>query len=229
MLAPDPADRAYCVDLVKANDEDLALALNYVGPAARPRVEALYALAVELRRVPQAVREPPIGEIRLQWWRDALDEARAAAGGGDVRAHPTVRLLAASGAVDARVRDIAEAGVDARARLLYGEPFAGADELRVFFANAEGWLAAALSTSDPDAARAAAADYALARWGRTLVTTLDLGEAPRRAPPSACADEAASLAYVALARGYAKRAAGAPWPALKRLTLLRAVAFGPHA
>ena len=39
---------------------------------------ALYALNVELARVAELVTEPGLGEIRLEWWREAL--ARAAKG-----------------------------------------------------------------------------------------------------------------------------------------------------
>ena len=43
--------------------------------APRPHREALLALAAfsaEIRRIPQLVHEPAMGEIRRQWWRDAL-------------------------------------------------------------------------------------------------------------------------------------------------------------
>ena len=43
-------------------------------PPRAPHLLALAAFASELARVPSAVtREPAMGEIRLQWWRDALE------------------------------------------------------------------------------------------------------------------------------------------------------------
>jgi phytoene synthase len=45
----------------------------------REHLFALYAFNVELARIGEQVSEPQLGEIRLQWWRDALD--RACAGG----------------------------------------------------------------------------------------------------------------------------------------------------
>ena len=44
--------------------------------AAEPQRTALLAIAAfsaELRRIPAQVTDPTIGEIRLQWWRDAID------------------------------------------------------------------------------------------------------------------------------------------------------------
>ncbi len=55
----------------------------------RPHLYALYAFNFEIARVREAVREALVGEIRLQWWRDALQgEAR-----GDVRANPVAAAL----------------------------------------------------------------------------------------------------------------------------------------
>jgi 15-cis-phytoene synthase len=50
----------------------------------REHLFALYAFNVELARIGEQVSEPQLGEIRLQWWRDALD--RACAGG--ITGHP---------------------------------------------------------------------------------------------------------------------------------------------
>ena len=63
----------YCRAMIAGGDEDFALALPYSLAEDQPRLEALFALQLEIRRIPGAVSEPPLGEIRLQWWRDALD------------------------------------------------------------------------------------------------------------------------------------------------------------
>ena len=49
------------------------LAALYAGASARSGLLALAAFAAEIARVPFAVREPLMGEMRLQWWRDALE------------------------------------------------------------------------------------------------------------------------------------------------------------
>jgi phytoene synthase len=215
----------HCTALVKAADEDLWLCLPYVDRADRLRVAALYALAIELRRIPAAVSEAPLGEIRLQWWRDALDEILQ---GQTPRAHPVVQALAASGAVDQRMRDIAERGIEARARLLYDEAFESAANLGEFFADAEGWLAEVLTPgADVASVRASAAAYALARWSPALKTRLQddpFAHAAALARQGDAGDLRPSGAYLALAHGYIARPDGAPWPLRKRLALLKAVA-----
>jgi phytoene synthase len=57
----------------RSGEPDRYLAALLAPPAARADLLALAAFASELARVPSLVtREPTMGEIRLQWWRDAL-------------------------------------------------------------------------------------------------------------------------------------------------------------
>ena len=63
---------AFCFDLVREHDRDAWLASLYWPAAARPHTQALLAFALEIARVPGAVSQPMLGEIRLQWWRDTI-------------------------------------------------------------------------------------------------------------------------------------------------------------
>jgi phytoene synthase len=82
-------------DTVRRADPDRWLASRFIAdPQARADVIALYAFEHVLARVPAMVSEPLMGEIRLTWWREALDEIYA---GGAVRSHPV--SLALAGAV----------------------------------------------------------------------------------------------------------------------------------
>lgn len=55
----------------------------------RPFLHVLGAFALEIAAVRGKVREPLAGELRLQWWTDAIEgEAR-----GDVRGHPIAAAL----------------------------------------------------------------------------------------------------------------------------------------
>ena len=45
--------------------------------ASREALFALIAFNHEIARIPEAVSEPMLGRIRLQWWREALDSAYA--------------------------------------------------------------------------------------------------------------------------------------------------------
>src|SRR3712207_4274556 len=86
----DPAwDYAACEGLVRDNDPDRFYAALFAPAGKRAHLFALYAFSLEIARVREAVSEPMPGEIRLQWWRDALQgEAR-----GDVRANPVAAAI----------------------------------------------------------------------------------------------------------------------------------------
>jgi len=82
----------YCEDQVRRFDHDRYLCALFAGEGARARLMALYAFNVEIARVRELVSEPVIGQMRLQWWRDAIGEFAA----GRVREHPVAQALAAA-------------------------------------------------------------------------------------------------------------------------------------
>jgi len=127
----------YCSDLVKSRDEDRWLAARYAGADDRRKLLALYAFHVELTRIPAAVSEPPLGEIRLQWWREAFDEIRA---GKTPRAHPVVQEIAYSPWAGADFEARIAGAIDAAARLLYGNEFTDANDLSAWLAQAEAYV-----------------------------------------------------------------------------------------
>ena len=55
-------------------DPDRTLALAYVPASRRASVEALWRLAAALASVLSTGREPLISQIRLAWWREALEK-----------------------------------------------------------------------------------------------------------------------------------------------------------
>ncbi len=67
------------------------MALLYVPEALRPALFALHGLDLELASVVVGTTEAMIGEIRLAWWREALEGLDA----GRVPAQPLLQLLAA--------------------------------------------------------------------------------------------------------------------------------------
>jgi len=83
---------AYCEALVRAADKDRFLAILFAPAEHRAALFALYAFNLEIARIREVVREPLAGEIRLQWWNDALDGA----GRGEVAAHPVASPLLAA-------------------------------------------------------------------------------------------------------------------------------------
>ena len=70
--------------IARSGDPDRALAASFAPRAVRPDLLALCALNVELARIAEQVKEPELGAIRLQWWREALARARE----GEPVGHP---------------------------------------------------------------------------------------------------------------------------------------------
>jgi 15-cis-phytoene synthase len=86
---PDNSAYSACESLVRESDPDRYFAALFAPADKRPHLLALYAFNLEIARVREAVSDPMLGDIRLQWWRDALQgEAR-----GDVRANPVAAAL----------------------------------------------------------------------------------------------------------------------------------------
>ena len=84
-------ESAYCAELVRQQDSDRYLTALFAAAALRADLFALYAFNVEVARGREAVSEPMLGHIRLQWWRDAIAECFS----GTPRHHQVVEPLAA--------------------------------------------------------------------------------------------------------------------------------------
>ena len=107
-----------CADLVRKGDPDRFAAAMATPVAARRVLFPLYAFNLEVARAPWVASEPMIGEMRLQWWRDALDEIGS---GGPVRRHEVVTPLAE--ALDAKGARALDGLIAARRWDLYTDPF----------------------------------------------------------------------------------------------------------
>lgn len=57
----------------RTGEPDRYLAALYAPPDRRRDLIALAAFAAEVARIPLIVREPMMGAVRLQWWREAID------------------------------------------------------------------------------------------------------------------------------------------------------------
>ena len=107
-------------DLIRRVDPERWLSSRFIADeAARADVIALYAYDHELARAPRVASNPLLGEIRLTWWREMLDEAFE---GRTVRRHPTAQALAAVIARRGLARGPLEAMIDARYRELDPAP-----------------------------------------------------------------------------------------------------------
>ena len=107
-------------DLIRRVDPDRWLSSRFIaGGEARADVIALYAYDDELARAPRVASNPLLGEVRLTWWREALDEIF---GDRPVRGHPAAQALAAVVARHGLAREPLEAMIDARYRELDPAP-----------------------------------------------------------------------------------------------------------
>jgi len=78
--------------LVRNHDRDRFQTALFAPAALREALFALYAFNYEIARVRESVREPMLGQIRLQWWRDVIDAAYT---GTTPRRHEVVEPLTA--------------------------------------------------------------------------------------------------------------------------------------
>jgi 15-cis-phytoene synthase len=144
---------AHCEALVRAADKDRFLAALFAPADRRRHLYALYAFSGEVSRVRELAREALPGEIRLQWWRDAIaGEAR-----GQVSANPVAAALLDTVAkcglsVDPLIRLIDAHGFD-----LYDDAMATLADLDAYGRDTDGVLMslAARVLGGDDAATAA--------------------------------------------------------------------------
>lgn len=90
MTKPQTADD-YCIQEVREHDLDRYYCCLFAPSEPRSALFALLAFNQEVTKTRAVVSEPMLGEIRLQWWREALEEIEQ----GRPRANPVVQALAA--------------------------------------------------------------------------------------------------------------------------------------
>lgn len=79
----------HCAGELKRLDPDRWLTCLFAPDDRRAGLFALYAFNSEIARARESVTQPMIGQIRLQWWREAWDGIVA----GTPRQHPVVLAL----------------------------------------------------------------------------------------------------------------------------------------
>ncbi len=111
MTAADPnAAFEYCADLVRRLDYDRWLTTLFAPAPRRGSLLALYAFNLEIARIRETVSEPMLGEIRLQWWREAIDELYQ----GRARRHAVLEALVPEAALGTIERSLFERLLEAR-------------------------------------------------------------------------------------------------------------------
>jgi phytoene synthase len=203
--------------LVRRVDPDRWLASRFIAePVARADVIALYALNYELSRAADVATQPLVGEMRIAWWREAVDEVFE---GRTARRHPVVLALEDAAKRAVLPRERLEAMIDARLRDLEPWPLEP-PEVEPYVDRTAGALmalaAGALAPeADPHAVRHAARAWGLAglqrlgrlpaEWsGEEVIGRVDRALAEARRELAGLPVRAfPAVAYAALARAYA--------------------------
>ncbi|WP_273524219.1 squalene/phytoene synthase family protein [Rhodosalinus sediminis] len=189
-------DLGACAELVRRGDPDRFRAAMAAPPPARGVLFPLYAFNLEVARAPWVVSEPMLAEIRLQWWREALEEI---AEGQPARRHEVVQPLAR--ALDAEGARLLDTLVAARRADLERAPFADEAALWDYLDATAGtlhWVAArALGAAEEGVVRAAGQAQGLAAW---LSAVPELEARGRLPLPDGRGEAVARLAKEGLAR-----------------------------
>lgn len=173
------ADLNACAALVEQGDADRFAATMASPLPARHIFFPLYAFNIEVSRAPWVTQEPMIAEMRLQWWRDALEEI---AENRPVRRHEVVTPLAGFLTPDqARALD---GLIDARRWDIGSDPFEDEAEMWRYLEATTGtllWTAAQALGADPKeeaAFRKTTRAVALANWFQALPELEARGKRP---------------------------------------------------
>jgi len=230
----------HCAAELRRLDPDRWLTGLFAPDDRRPGLFALYAFNSEIARARESVSQPMIGQIRLQWWREAWEGIAA----GTPRQHPVVLALHnhCRGLDQGQVLAL----IEARERDMEEQPL---PDMAALLAYAEGTsvplmrLAASLLGADTDDAqlRAAGTAYSLigilratphlAAHGRVLLPAAVLGahgltadavvQTDVRATLPAVIREIAEAAARLLQQASAIKPSRAALPALLPATLAR--------
>ena len=212
---------------VHGADPDRWLASRFIAdPRARADVIAVLAFDNELARAPKVASSPLLGEVRLTWWGEVLDEAF---GGAAVRRHPVAQALADVIRRRSLGRAPLEAMIDARYRELDPTPMSPDEAIAWARAGAGSAAVVLAMILDPagevEAARSAGAAWALGR----RAAKGGVAPALAKAALTAAREEARGLSVAAFPAVAYAALAGRPTAGAdlaRRLRLVWAVARG---
>ena len=161
-----------CAALVERGDPDRFLATMSLPQPARDVLFPLYAFNIEIARAPWVTEEPMIAEMRLQWWRDAVEEIGQ---GQPPRSHEVIAPLARAMERDPEViAKLLDGAVAARRWDIHRDPFEVEADFEAYLDATSGNLAwaAAVGFGAPDHLEASVRDAAwaggLANWFRAI-------------------------------------------------------------
>lgn len=199
-------ESSFCAEEVRRGDGERYLTALFAPAARREDLFALYAFNLAIAKTRELVNEPLIGEMRLQWWRDAL----AAIHAGHPPAHPVATALGDAIARHGLARTRFEALIDARAFDLMDEPPTDARALESYAEASSAPLArlaldilGASGEGAREAGRHVAIAWALTGLLRAVPTHARTG---RRILPRATDERATVIEIAAMAQAHLREA-----------------------
>lgn len=140
------ASSSYCFDQVRRLDHDRFMTALFAPKNRRDALFALYAFNLEVARIRETVSEPILGQVRLQWWREAIEGVYR----GAPPQHQVAEALYEAVATYGLSRSHFDRLLDARAFDLGNEPHADVPALLDYADGTSGSLTVlALEALDP--------------------------------------------------------------------------------
>jgi phytoene/squalene synthetase len=166
-LSRDPFFSA-CEATVRRRDPDRYFSALFAPADKRHFLFALYAFHYEVARIAETVREPMLADIRLAWWRETVEGARA----GKPRNHDVAKALAETLASNDLPQELFERVIAARSFDVAQELVADMGTLEEYADATSGSVmrlaARVLGEASDDLAREAGIAYALAGLLRAI-------------------------------------------------------------
>lgn len=187
-------DKTACARLVERGDPLRFTATMAAPVSLKGRLFALYAFNLEVARAPWVSAKPAIGAMRLQWWRDSLDDI---ARGALIRRHKIVLPLAqylSPGDVERL-----DALIVARHRNLDPTPFSDDADLKAYLKATSGQLMVVASRLLGEGVDAKAAEAGFAMGVASFLAAIPALRARGRQPLAEDTQRVRDLALSGLA------------------------------
>jgi len=113
---------------LRKSDPDRRMAALFASPDIRQRLFALYAFNHEIARISEASSESLIGQMKLTWWRDAIEDLYASP--AIIRRHDVTETLAAMTDILPKA-DLLQL-IEARFADVSARPYASMDEVLTY-------------------------------------------------------------------------------------------------
>ncbi len=177
MTAVFEEDVKACAALVQKADPDRFLSTMASPVEARAVLFPIYALNAEIARAPWVTQETMIAEMRLQWWRDALQEI---AEGQQVRRHEVVTPL--SRVLSPHLAGLLDEYVAVRRWDIYRDPFEDTEHFENYIDQSAGTLmvvaAQSLGAADEGVLRDFGYAVGVTNWFRAILELEARGRIP---------------------------------------------------